>query len=107
MELTKELLKSRLLEEGYIESNGLDRTVENLLGLEGKAREALETWIATGKVVNFEPIEGIDRRYLRDKLKMKDPAIILAYGMLLAEPKYNAMFLKRQTNRRNAVSFRK
>ena len=48
----------------------------------------------------FEPIEGIDIKYLRNTLKMKDPAVILAYGMLLFDPKRNAMALKREAEHR-------
>lgn len=106
MEITKDILRERLLEEGYVEKN-LDRTIDNLMNLQGKARQALNEWLETGKVVNFEAIEGVDRRFLRDNLKMKDPAVILAYGMLLAEPKYNAMYLKRLAFRRNAARFTK
>ncbi len=95
-------LKERLIEEGYIEANGLEFTVDNLLNLTGPASEMLRKWMATGEVDKFEPIEGIDKRFLKDKLNMKKPAIILAYGMLLKDPKRNAMLLKREADRRNA-----
>lgn len=94
-------LKERLLEEGYIEMNGLDYTINNLVNLTGKASELLQKWLETGRVDKFEPIEGIDKCYLKDTLKMKDPAIILAYGMLLKDPKRNSMILKREAERRN------
>lgn len=94
-------LKELLIEDGYIEANGLEFTIDNLLNLTGPAAEMLRKWMATGEVDKFEPIEGIDKRFLRDKLKMHKPAIILAYGMLLKDPKRNAMLLKREADRRN------
>lgn len=88
-------LKDLLLNEGYIESNGIETTLDNLMKLTGPAADMLQEWIATGKVRDFESIEGFDRSFLRNKMKMKNPAIILAYGMLLDNPKYNAMLLRR------------
>ena len=97
-------LKKRLIDCGYIEDFGLDRTVSNLLNLEKlddkRAYEMLEEWMQTGRLRKFEPIEGIDIKYLRNTLKMKDPAVILAYGMLLFDPKRNAMALKREAEHR-------
>lgn len=99
-------LKKRLLDCGYIEDFGLGQTLDHLLNLahldDKRAYEMLEEWMQTGKIAKFEPIEGIDRKFLRDKLKMKDPAVILAYGMLLFDPKRNAMLLKRELDRRQA-----
>lgn len=94
--LDKNLLKDRLLEVGYIESPITDKTVEHLLALKGEAAAMLQKWVDTGRVTSFEPIEGIDKKFLRDVLKMKDPAIIMAYGMLLDNPKYNAMLFKKK-----------
>lgn len=94
-------LKERLLEQGYIETNGLEYTLDNLINLTGKAAEMLRKWLETGRVDKFDPIEGIDKRFLKDRLKMKDPAIILAYGMLLKDPKRNSMLLMREVDRRN------
>jgi len=88
-------LKKLLLNEGYIESNGIEMTLDNLMRLTGSAADMLLEWMATGKVRDFESIEGFDRSFLRGKMKMKNPAIILAYGMLLDNPKYNAMLLRR------------
>lgn len=102
--INKEELKDRLTSEGYLEKCGLDRTVENLINLEKledkRAFEMLIKWMQTGKIDKFEPIEGIDYKYLKDNLNMKKPAIILAYGMLLYDPKRNAHFLKREANRK-------
>lgn len=97
-------LKMRLIDLGYVEEFGLERTIDNLLNLQNlenkSAYNMLVDWMKTGKVGKFEPIDGIDKTFLRDTLKMKDPAIILAYGMLLYDPKRNAIFLKNQASRR-------
>lgn len=97
-------LRERLIDCGYIPEFGLENTIDNLLNLHKlenqDAYKMLEEWMGTGKLRKFEPIEGIDYKYLKDILKMKDPAIILAYGMLLYDPKRNALFLKRQGNKK-------
>lgn len=102
--IKKEELRERLIGEGYLAEYGLDRTVENLINLENledkRAYQMLVRWMQTGKIDKFEPIEGIDYKYLKDTLKMKKPAIILAYGMLLYDPKRNALFLKREATKR-------
>lgn len=92
-------LKERLLNEGYVESNGIEMTLDNLLNLTGDAADMLKEWMETGKVRKFEPIEGFDRNFFRSEMKMKDPAIILAYGMLLDNPKYNAVMLHKMHER--------
>lgn len=101
-------LKERLINCGYIAEYGLDRTVDNLLNLKNienkDAYNMLVEWMETGKLKKFEPIEGINLKFLRDTLRMKDPAVILAYGMLLYDAKRNAVFLKRQVDRRNVFS---
>lgn len=98
-------LRKRLIDCGYIEDFGIDRTVDNLLNLkrleDKSAYEMLQEWMITGKLRKFSPIEGIDVKFLRNNLKMKDPAIILAYGMLLFDPKHNAVVLKREESKRN------
>lgn len=104
--LKREELRERLIEEGYVPEFGLEKTIDNLLHLKEldnkSAYEMLIEWVETGKIHKFEPIEGIDLAFLRSKLKMKKPAIILAYGMLLYEPKRNALFLRQQFNRINS-----
>lgn len=94
--INKTALRERLLESGYIDSQLTDNAVAHLLALKGDAAAMLELWFETGKRPKFEAIEGINHNFLRDKLKMKDPAIIMAYGMLLDNPKYNAMLFKRK-----------
>lgn len=107
--IDRELLKERLIGEGYIEDFNLNKTIDNLLNLkklsDQSAYEMLVKWMSTGKLTDFEPIEGIDKSYLRGTLKMKAPAIILAYGMLLVAPKENAIFLKNQATRRKSFKF--
>lgn len=94
--LNKELLKERVLEIGYIDSPITEKAVEHLLALKGEAAAMLQKWYDSGRVDSFEAIEGIDKKFLRDTLRMKDPAIIMAYGMLLDNPKYNAMLFKKK-----------
>lgn len=104
-------LKERLIDCGYIPEFGLEKTIDHLLNLKNienpDAYKMLEEWISTCKIRKFEAIEGIDLKFLRDTLKMKDPAIILAYGMLLHDPKRNAIFLKRQVDRRQIFTLGK
>ncbi len=104
-------LKERLIDCGYIPEFGLEKTIDHLLNLKNiensDAYKMLEEWISTCKIRKFEAIEGIDLKFLRDTLKMKDPAIILAYGMLLHDPKRNAIFLKRQVDRRHIFTLGK
>ena len=101
-------LKERLIECGYgfVPEAVLEQTITNLLNLEKlenpAAYEMLVEWMGTTRLRKFEPIEGIDLKFLKEKLKMKEPAIILAYGMLFHDPKRNALFLKRQVDKRNA-----
>lgn len=108
--IDKNELKQRLIDCGYIPQFGLDGTVDNLLNLQyidnPDAYNMLVEWMETNKIRKFEPIEGLDLKFLRDILKMKDPAIILAYGMLLHDPKRNAIFLKRQVNKRNVFNLK-
>ncbi len=93
--IDKIALKELLIEYGYIAEYGLDMTVDNLINLDGAAREMLLHWLAYRKIEKFTPIEGIDIKYLRDNMKMKEPAIILAYGMLLKDPKRNSALLRK------------
>ena len=103
--IDKEKLRERLIDEGYVLEFGLDRTLENLLNLKNldnpAAYNMLVEWMETGTIKRFEPIEGIDLRFLRDNLKMKQPAIILAYGMLIYDPVGNAEFLRELEKGRN------
>ena len=88
-------LKNRLIQEGYIEEFGIDRTIDNLLNLDGKAAEMLRAWMNEGATPIFDAIEGIDSSILRERLKMKEPAIILSYGMLLKNVRINSKKLKK------------
>ncbi len=88
----KEYIKKRLLADGYAAENGLEQTVENLMNLQGESMQMLKVWLDTGRVPDFEPIEGIDKAFLRKKLKMKDPAIILARAMLQTDAQAVAWF---------------
>lgn len=102
--INRQELKKRLIQEGYIESNGLDKTIDNLLNLSGKAQEMLYEWINKNKRAEFEAIEDIDSNILREQLKMKEPAIILSYGMLIDNPEVNSIQLKKLLKRRIVFS---
>ncbi len=92
--IDRQELKNRLIQEGYVEAFGLDQTIDRLLNLDGKAEEMLKAWMEEGAIPEFGEIEGIDSQILREKFKMKEPAIILSYGMLQKEPKLNSIHLK-------------
>lgn len=103
--MDKEYIRERLIEEGYIVENGIDGTIDRLCQLDGKAGEMFQYWLETKKIIKFEAIQGIDVQFLRKELKMKDPAIILAYGMLLKDPERNAMLIKRMVNNKISMKF--
>lgn len=86
-------LRQRLSREGYPEQM-LDSTVHNLLQLEGKAAHMLEAWLHKGIKPEFGDIEGVNSDILRNRLKMKEPAIILSYGMLVNNPSGNSGYFK-------------
>ncbi|MBR5656206.1 MAG: hypothetical protein IKW98_05930 [Prevotella sp.] len=92
--IDRQELKNRLVQEGYVENYGLDQTINRLLNLDGKAAEMLKAWMDKGIIPEFDEIEGIDSKVLREQLKMKEPAIILSYGMLLIDSKVNSLRLK-------------
>ena len=92
--MNKKTVKQRLLEAGYTNTNALDETVDRLCNLKGKPFELLEKWIIEGKEPAFEAIEGVDHVFLKEKLFMKAPAIIIAYSMLLSDAKENSEYFK-------------
>lgn len=98
--IDRQELKSRLIQEGYVEAFGLDQTIERLVNLDGKAAEMLKAWMDERIIPEFDEIEGIDSKVLREQLKMKEPAIILSYGMLQKDPKANSIHLKNLLKRR-------
>ena len=51
-------------------------------------------WFFNNTIPEFDAIEGVDSDYLRNTIKMKEPAIILSYGMLTKDPKVNSNYLK-------------
>lgn len=86
-------LRQSLIREGYPEAM-LDSTVHNLLQLEGRAASMLYSWLNKGTKPEFDDIEGINSDILRNRLKMKEPAIILSYGMLVNNPSRNSRYFK-------------
>ena len=89
-------LRKYLIREGY-SGELLDHTIENLLKLdrEAAAAEMLHSWLEHGTLPEFAQIEGIDSSILREH-GMKEPAIILSYGLLMNNPLHNSRYLKKQ-----------
>lgn len=92
--ITSEMIKQRLLADGYANQQTTDDTVSRLLSLKGKAHDLLTEWLKSGKKPEFEPIYGIGSDFLRQRLHMKDAAVIIAYAMILDEPKENGAYFK-------------
>ena len=105
--IDKQELKNRLIQEGYVEAFGLDQTINRLLNLDGKAAEMLKAWMDEGIIPEFDEIEGIDSKVLREQLKMKEPAIILSYGMLQKDPKINEKREKYQELNKQGIKYYK
>lgn len=96
-EIDLQQLRKSLIQEGY-SGPLLEQTIKNLLKLDGKAVEMLYSWLKHGTVPEFDQIEGVSSTYLRDYCCMKEPAIILSYGLLMKNPLHNSKFLKNQFN---------
>lgn len=87
-------IKSRLIEEGYADNAVTEGTAKRLHSLNGESAKMLEQWVSNNIVPEFAPIEGIGSDFLVSKLKMKAPALIIAYAMLEEEPKENSRYFK-------------
>ena len=101
--MNKEIVKQRLLEVGYIDTPALDVTISKLCNLKGEPFDLLVSWLYEGTAPTFDAIEGVDSDFLKDKLCMKDPAIIIAFSMLIDEPKENSAYFKHLSE--NKVGF--
>lgn len=88
------ILKQKLLAIGYTDDENLDQTVRRLLSMDGKAKEMLQNWMENGSSPSFEAIGGVSSDFLRERLAMKDPAVIIAYYMLLLDPEDNSRYFK-------------
>lgn len=97
------IVKSSLLNAGYLDNSVTDSTVNRLLTLSGKSHEMLYDWIYNGVSPSFKPICGIDSEFLVNKLSMKAPALIIAYSMLEEKPEENAIYFKKLAD--NIVGF--
>lgn len=95
------LIRMRLVEEGYIISDATNQTIARLSSLKGKSLDLLNDWLSNNNPVKFEPIHGITDSYLRDNLGMKEPAIIIAHEMLLLDPIENSKYFKELVKGRN------
>lgn len=91
--INRQQLRKHLIQEGYTGAL-LYQTADNLLKLDGKAAEMLRSWLKYGTSPEFDNIEGINSTFLREQLKMKAPAIILSYGLLMNNPSRNSRYLK-------------
>ena len=98
--MNKEIVKQRLLEVGYTDAPALDATISRLCELKGEPFNLLVSWLYEGKAPTFDAIEGVDSDFLKDKLCMKEPAIIIAYAMLLDDPKENSEYFKHLSENR-------
>lgn len=101
--MNKEIVKQKLLEVGYYDNQALDATVNRLCDLKGEPYKLLINWLYEGKSPTFDAIEGVDSVFLKDKLCMKDPAIIISYAMLLDDSKGNSAYFKHLSE--NKVGF--
>ena len=88
------LVRMRLAEIGYPDTEQTETTVGRLCSLREESRELLLNWLRTKSPVAFSPIQGVDSVFLRDNLGMKEPAIIIAHQMLLDDPNENAKYFR-------------
>lgn len=91
--INRQQLRARLVQEGYSGAL-LDQTTDDLLKLDGKSAEMLHSWLGKGIKPEFNNIEGLNSRLLREQYQMKEPAIILSYGLLMNNPVQNSKHLK-------------
>lgn len=91
-------LKRRLIEEGYDEESMSDNLINRLQCLDEEDTEMLKNWLKTNCNVQFEPILGISSDFLREKLNMKEPAILIAHSMLKESPEENADYFNKLAN---------
>lgn len=98
----KTLIRLRLRETGYPETPGLTDTVNRLATLDGEPKKMLDSWLRNNEEVIFSPIKGIDAAFLREKLGMKEPAIIISFAMLQNSPTSNSEYFKKLATQRNS-----
>lgn len=90
----KSLVRMRLSECGYPQSNQTEATIGRLCSLCKESRVLLMDWLRSDSPVTFSSIQDIDSTFLRVQLGMKEPAIIIAHQMLLDEPIENARYFR-------------
>lgn len=91
--INRQRLRARLVQEGYSGAL-LEQATDDLIKLDGKAAEMLRSWLNDGIKPEFNDIEGLNSRLLREHYQMKEPAIILSYGMLMNNPVQNSKHLR-------------
>lgn len=92
--MDEKTLKSRLIEDGYADNDTTAETAKRLLSFKGRAAQMLDEWLLNETMPHFEPIDGVGSDFLLSKLKMKAPALIIAYAMLEADPLENSNYFK-------------
>ena len=101
MDEYKTYISLRLREAGYPDTPGFVNTVNRLASLQGEAKVMLDCWLRNDEKVSFSEIEEINADYLRKHLEMKEPAIIISYAMLKADPIANSKYFKNLATNRN------
>lgn len=97
------LIKKRLLEDGYKDNETTENTARRLFSLTGKSSEMLQDWVKNDITPSFEAINGVGSDWLIKKLKMKAPALAIAYAMLIENPDENVEYFKHLAD--NIISF--
>lgn len=96
-------LKSCLVKEGYANNSVTEATAKRLHSFNGEAASMLTEWLENGSEPSFGSLEGVNSSFLVDKLKLKAPALIIAYVMLKENPKENAAYFKKLVD--NIIGF--
>lgn len=97
------ILKRRLYEEGYDDNSISDNLICRLQNLDDEDTELLINWVENNRLIQFEPIGGVSSQFLREKLNMKEPAILIAHAMLKESPEENSSYFNELAN--NALGF--
>lgn len=92
--MTREEIKNALLECGYPQTNGLERTLDRLLSLNGEPFDMLRGWVKFKILPNFDFSSQVNSQLLYDELCFKAPAIILAYDMLIKDPESEKLYIR-------------
>lgn len=92
--MDKVAIKDALIRDGYPDNDATDVTVERLFNLQDESKDMLTGWLNYGVAPEFNSINGINSTDLRNKVEMKNGAIVLAFDMLVNHPETSSMFKK-------------